>query len=54
MGLAESLLLQTSNPIVKFLLGALLISAIFIGNAAYEAGNLTGALVGIQTLTPED
>ena len=53
MGLAESLLLQTSNPIVKFLLGALLISAIFVGNAAYEAGNLTGALVGIQTLTPE-
>ena len=51
-GLAESLLLQTSNPIVKFLLGILLISAIFIGNAAYEAGNLTGALVGIQALTP--
>ena len=51
-GLAESLLLQASNPIVKFLLGTLLISAIFIGNAAYEAGNLTGALVGIQALTP--
>jgi len=51
-GLAKSLLLQASNPIVKFLLGTLLISAIFIGNAAYEAGNLTGALVGIQALTP--
>jgi manganese transport protein len=50
-GLAESLLLQTSNPLLKFLFGALLIGAIFIGNAAYEAGNLTGALVGIESLT---
>ncbi|MDG1262982.1 MAG: Nramp family divalent metal transporter [Flavobacteriaceae bacterium] len=49
-GLAESLLLQTSNPIFKFLLTLLLISAIFIGNAAYEAGNLTGALIGFQSI----
>lgn len=50
-GLAESVLFQTSNPLLKFLFGALLIGAIFIGNAAYEAGNLTGALIGIESLT---
>lgn len=50
-GLAESLLLQASHPILKFLLGCLLIAAIFIGNAAYEAGNLSGALSGIENLT---
>jgi|TARA_Y100000389_G_C17464830_1_gene524607 Mn2+/Fe2+ NRAMP family transporter len=49
-GLAESLLLQTSNPFFKLLLALLLISAIFIGNAAYEAGNLTGALIGFQSI----
>ena len=54
-GLAESLLLQTSNPIFKFLLTLLLISAILIGNAAYEAGNLSGALIGFQSIaTGED
>lgn len=49
-GLAESLLLQTSNPFFKLLLALLLISAIFIGNAAYEAGNLSGALIGFQSI----
>lgn len=47
-GLAESVLKQTQNPIVKWLLRALLIGAIFIGNAAYEAGNLSGGLIGLK------
>ena len=50
-GLAESVLIQAAHPLLKFVLGGLLISAIFVGNAAYEAGNLSGALTGIQTLT---
>ena len=45
-GLAESLLSQAKHPLVKFFLGLLLISAIFIGNSAYEAGNISGALIG--------
>lgn len=47
-GLAKSLLSQTDSSLLKVLLSLLLISAIFIGNAAYEAGNLTGALIGIR------
>jgi len=51
-GLAESLLSQAKHPLVKFFLGLLLISAIFIGNSAYEAGNISGALIGFQALMP--
>lgn len=47
-GLAESSLQQTQHPVVKFFLAFLLISAILVGNAAYEAGNLSGALIGLK------
>ena len=47
-GLAQSSLQQSNHPLLKILLGVLLIGAIFIGNAAYEAGNLTGALIGLK------
>jgi Mn2+/Fe2+ NRAMP family transporter len=47
-GLAHSSLNQSNHPLLKLLLGTLLIGAIFIGNAAYEAGNLSGALIGLK------
>ena len=49
-GLAQSSLNQVVSPALKLALAALLISAIFIGNAAYEAGNLSGALLGLKGL----
>ena len=49
-GLAQSSLNQVASPALKLALAALLISAIFIGNAAYEAGNLSGALLGLKGL----
>ena len=49
-GLAKSSLDQISYPVLKLCLAALLIAAIFIGNAAYEAGNLSGALLGLKGL----
>ena len=49
-GLAKSSLDQVSSPVLKLFLAALLIAAIFIGNAAYEAGNLSGALLGLKGL----
>ena len=51
-GLAENVLAQTRHPFGKILLAILLISAIFIGNAAYEAGNISGALIGLEALMP--
>ena len=52
-GLAQSSLNQVASPALKLALAALLISAIFIGNAAYEAGNLSGALLGLRGLFGE-
>ena len=52
-GLAQSSLNQVASPALKLALAALLISAIFIGNAAYEAGNLSGALLGLKGLFGE-
>lgn len=39
---------QKSDGIRKKLAIVLIVSAIFIGNAAYEAGNITGALLGFE------
>ena len=47
-GLAQSSLEQSNHPVIRLLLGLLLIGAILIGNAAYEAGNLSGALIGLK------
>ena len=53
-GLAQSSLDQVNSPAFKLALTILLISAIFIGNAAYEAGNLSGALLGLKGLFGEN
>jgi len=53
-GLAQSSLNQVTSPALKLALAVLLISAIFIGNAAYEAGNLSGALLGLKGLLGEN
>ena len=49
-GLAEIIRIETSSPILKFVSVLLVISAIVIGNAAYEAGNISGALMGIEAM----
>lgn len=53
-GLAQSSLEQSNNAIIRLLLGLLLIGAILIGNAAYEAGNLSGALIGLKGILAMD
>lgn len=49
-GLATSLKSLTNNTAIKWIVSILIISAVGIGNAAYEAGNLTGAAVGLNAL----
>ncbi|MDG2147189.1 MAG: divalent metal cation transporter [Flavobacteriaceae bacterium] len=49
-GLAQVLLEHSNTPLKKWSLIILLISAIFFGNSAYEAGNITGAKIGIQQI----
>ncbi|MHA7059782.1 Nramp family divalent metal transporter [Aquimarina sp. M1] len=49
-GLSEVLKSQFNNKIVRWTLISLVLSAIFIGNAAYEAGNISGGVLGLSTI----
>jgi len=49
-GLSESIRNEIKNPILRGFAILLIISAIVIGNAAYEAGNISGAVLGITAL----
>ncbi|MBK3518586.1 Nramp family divalent metal transporter [Carboxylicivirga marina] len=51
MGLGKALRLQFNNPIVRYLTAGLVLSAILIGNAAYETGNILGASMGMVELS---
>ena len=47
-GLATNLKDISSNKTLRFLFSGLIVSAVGIGNAAYESGNLTGAAIGLD------
>lgn len=49
-GLAEIIREEFKNPVLKTLAILLILSAIVIGNAAYEAGNISGGVLGIETI----
>lgn len=50
MGLAEAMMQTISSPPLRWLAALLLIAALALGNAAYEAGNISGALLGLEAL----
>lgn len=47
-GLGEALRSQIEHPVAKSIAISLVFTAIIIGNAAYEAGNISGAVLGIE------
>ena len=49
-GLSECIREEIKNPVFKFLGVLLMLSAIVVGNAAYEAGNISGAVLGITAI----
>lgn len=49
-GLSEVIREEIKNPFFRFLAIALIFAAIVLGNAAYEAGNITGAVLGISAV----
>jgi NRAMP (natural resistance-associated macrophage protein)-like metal ion transporter len=53
-GLGEVLLDALHTSIWKWPLIILIIIALYLGNAAYEAGNLAGAALGIEAITGSD
>lgn len=50
-GLSECIRDEIRNPVLKVIALILIFSAIVVGNAAYEAGNITGAVLGITAIT---
>ena len=48
-GLGENLVQHLNNPAIKFVSVALVVSAIVVGNAAYEGGNIAGASLGLKS-----
>lgn len=52
-GLGENIREKITNPILKGLAVAIVIVAIFVGNTAYETGNLTGGAMGLATIFPD-
>ncbi len=51
LGLAEAMMKTIASPIVRALAALLLIFALVLGNAAYEAGNMSGAALGLEAIT---
>ena len=49
-GLAATVKSQINNPIIKIFSIVLILVAILIGNSAYEAGNISGGVLGLQAL----
>ena len=49
-GLSEIIRAEISNPLLKSFTVILILSAIVVGNAAYEAGNISGGVLGLEAL----
>ena len=50
-GLGEALRTTFNNPAIKLAAIVLVVAAIGFGNAAFETGNITGAALGLETLS---
>jgi len=49
-GLAETVKTEIKEPVIRILAVVLILSAILVGNAAYEAGNISGGVLGLETI----
>lgn len=49
-GLTEVIRSEVRNPLIRNSVLAIILAAIVIGNAAYEAGNISGATLGMEAL----
>lgn len=50
LGLGEALMQTAPSPVIKYAFAALILAALFIGNCAYEGGNLTGGALGLDAI----
>ena len=52
-GLADVIRQELTQPLIKGIVLTLIMAAIVVGNAAYEAGNISGGRLGLETLLAE-
>ena len=52
LGLGQALREKFTSKGARILLAILVIAAVFIGNIAYETGNLSGSILGVQAAIP--
>jgi len=52
-GLAEIIRTEINHPVLRVCVVILILSAIVIGSAAYEAGNISGAILGMETFVKQ-
>jgi len=52
-GLSEVIRSEIKHPIINKLILLLILLAIVVGNASYEAGNISGGILGLETITGE-
>lgn len=50
-GLGEALRRSFPAPLARVLVGGLVVAALGLGNAAFQMGNVTGASIGLESLT---
>ena len=53
IGLGEALVSGAGNPFIKWGAAGLVLAALALGNAAYEAGNLSGGALGLEAILGE-
>ena len=53
LGLGEAITKAARAPFLKWGAAGLIIAALFVGNAAYEGGNIAGAVLGVEAAFPE-
>lgn len=51
-GLSEAIRAEIRHPFSRILAITLIFTAVVLGNAAYEAGNITGAVLGVSAVFP--
>ena len=52
-GLSEVIKSEIKNPFINRFMMLLMLSAIVVGNASYEAGNISGGILGLETIIGE-
>ena len=50
LGLGEALMQNIPSAALKWAIGVLIFAALFVGNSAYEGGNLAGGALGVDAL----